>query len=73
VLGDPRNAYTPGEPDREGALLALASLAGAGAAVAGEARRSSRPIAKARLAEVGFAHPARPNLAAAAGVAPKMR
>jgi len=74
VLGDADGAYRPGEPDRIGATLALASLTEAarltvdgkvGAVVTG-------PIAKSRLAEVGFTHPGQTEfVAAAAGVAPE--
>ena len=66
--------YRPGAPDREGALLALASLTEAcrlvtsgkaGAIVTG-------PIAKSRLAEVGFTHPGQTEfVGAACGVAPQ--
>ena len=72
VLGDLDGAYRPGEPDREGAELALASLTQAAAlTVAGETSAIvTGPIAKARLAEVGFDHPGQTEfVAAAAGVA----
>ena len=72
VLGDLDAAYTPGEPCREGAALALASLAEAARlAVSGEASAIvTGPIAKSRLAEVGFAHPGQTEFVAeAAGVA----
>ncbi len=51
--------WRPGEPDREGALLALASLEQAAALVReGQAAALvTGPIAKARLAEIGFVHP----------------
>jgi 4-hydroxythreonine-4-phosphate dehydrogenase len=64
VLGDLDGAYTPGEPNREGAALALASLSlAARLTVEGEASAIvTAPIHKARLAEVGFVIPARPNL-----------
>ena len=72
VLAGADGDYTPGAPCRAGAELALASLdeatrltcAGeAGALVTG-------PIAKGRLAEVGFAHPGQTEfVAAAAGIA----
>jgi 4-hydroxythreonine-4-phosphate dehydrogenase len=59
VLGDLDAPYLPGEPDAEGARLALASLEQAAAlAVAGRASGLvTGSIAKARLAEVGFAFP----------------
>lgn len=59
VLGERDGPYRPGEPDRDGAALALASLEDATrVAVAGAAAGVvTAPIAKARLAEVGFDHP----------------
>jgi 4-hydroxythreonine-4-phosphate dehydrogenase len=72
VLGDADGAYRPGQPDREGAALALASLTQAARlAVAGEASGIvTGPIAKARLAEVGFRHPGQTEFVAeACGVA----
>lgn len=59
VLGELDAPYRPGAPDADGARLALASLEQAAAlAVAGEAGGLiTGPIAKARLAEVGFAFP----------------
>lgn len=59
VLGDLDALYRPGEPDAGGARLALASLERAAAiAVAGQASGIvTGPIAKARLAEVGFGFP----------------
>lgn len=73
VLGPADLPYRPGAPDRDGALLALASLAEATRlAVAGEASGLiTGPIAKSRLAEVGFTHPGQTEyVAEAAGVAP---
>lgn len=60
--------YTPGEPSRAGAELALASLTEATELVrAGEAAALvTAPIAKARLAEVGFDHPGQTEFVAAA-------
>ncbi len=60
--------YRPGEPDRVGAALALASLTGATAlAVSGEASGVvTGPIAKSRLAAVGFTHPGQTEFVAAA-------
>jgi 4-hydroxythreonine-4-phosphate dehydrogenase len=59
VLGHMDAACRPGQPDADGARLALASLESAtGLAVSGEAGGVvTGPIAKARLAEVGFAFP----------------
>jgi len=74
VLGDLDGRYRPGEPDRDGAGLALASLTGAARlTVAGEASGIvTGPIAKSRLAEVGFAHPGQTEFVAeASGVAPE--
>lgn len=74
VLTDLDGDYTPGQPSREGAQLALASLTEAARlTVAGETSAIvTGPIAKARLAEVGFDHPGQTEfVAAAAGVAPQ--
>ena len=65
--------YTPGAPDDAGAALALASLT-----LATELTRHGAtcglvtgPIAKGRLARVGFAHPGQTEfVAAACGIAP---
>jgi 4-hydroxythreonine-4-phosphate dehydrogenase len=59
VLGGLDAAYRPGEPDIDGARLALASLEHATAlAVSGEANGIvTGPIAKSLLAEVGFPFP----------------
>ncbi len=59
VLGSDDAAWQPGAPDRAGAALALASLSTAAKlAFAGLASGIvTGPIAKSRLAEVGFAHP----------------
>lgn len=59
VLGDLDAPYRPGAPDSQGAQAALASLERAAAlAVTGEAGGLvTGPIAKSRLAEVGFAFP----------------
>jgi 4-hydroxythreonine-4-phosphate dehydrogenase len=74
ALADDDAAYRPGQPDSAGARLALASLTeatrlavkGAAAAVI------TGPIAKARLAAIGFAHPGQTEFVAeAAGVAPE--
>ena len=72
VLGPGDADYRPGEPSRAGAELAYASLARAtDLAVAGAASAVvTGPIAKSRLAEVGFAHPGQTEfVAAACGVA----
>ena len=72
VLGDLDGDYAPGEPSGTGAQLALASLTQAARlTVAGEASGIvTGPIAKARLAQVGFDHPGQTEfVAAAAGVA----
>ncbi|MCW1430999.1 4-hydroxythreonine-4-phosphate dehydrogenase PdxA [Novosphingobium sp. JCM 18896] len=67
-------SYKPGQPDRAGAELALASLTEAARlAVSGQAGAVvTGPIAKSRLAEVGFDHPGQTEfVAAASGVAPQ--
>lgn len=60
--------YHPGEPDRAGAALALASLTEAARlAVDGQASGMvTGPVAKARLAEVGFTFPGQTEFVAAA-------
>ena len=59
VLGETDGSYRPGEPDPNGARLALASLEQAtGFAVTDEAAGIvTGPIAKSLLAEVGFSFP----------------
>lgn len=72
VLGDHDLPYRPGEPDEAGAALALASLRDAARlAVDGSASGIvTGPIAKSRLAEVGFVHPGQTEFVAeACGVA----
>lgn len=72
VLRTGNGAFRPGLPDREGAELALASLAHATRlAVEGDASGIvTGPIAKALLAAVGFDHPGQTEfVAAACGVA----
>ena len=74
VLAGADGDYSPGAPDRVGAELALASLEEAcRLTVAGEAAALvTGPIAKARLAEVGFDHPGQTEfVAAACEVAPQ--
>ncbi len=72
VLAGIDGDYRPGTPNRAGAELALASLTEAARlTVAGEAAAIvTAPIAKALLAEVGFAYPGQTEfVAAACGVA----
>ena len=72
VLGDLDAPWRPGAPDSDGATLALASLQAATAlATRGEAAALvTGPVAKARLAEVGFHHPGQTEFVAqACGVA----
>lgn len=72
VLGGWDGDFAPGEPNRAGAQLALASLTEATRlAVSGAAGGVvTGPIAKSRLAEVGFTHPGQTEfVAAACGVA----
>ncbi len=59
VLGQFDGRWEPGRPDSDGATLALASLSAATAlAISGEAAGVvTGPIAKGRLAEVGFRYP----------------
>lgn len=74
VLGDDDGPYRPGAPDRDGAALALTSLTQASRlAVEGRAGGVvTGPIAKSRLAAVGFAHPGQTEFVAeASGVAPE--
>lgn len=68
VLGDFDGEYRPGAPDREGAMLAFESLKQATAlAVSGQAGAlMTGPIAKSRLAEVGFNYPGQTEFVAAA-------
>lgn len=68
VLGPSDGAWRPGQPDREGAQLAYDSLRQAAAlATSGEAAGLvTGPIAKARLAAVGFAHPGQTEFVAEA-------
>ncbi|WP_309622409.1 4-hydroxythreonine-4-phosphate dehydrogenase PdxA [Novosphingobium sp.] len=68
VLAGADGDYAAGLPDRAGAELALASLSEATELVrAGEASALiTAPIAKARLAEVGFDHPGQTEFVAAA-------
>jgi len=68
VLALQDGTYCPGEPDREGAEIALHSLTQAIAlTVSGEANGLvTAPVSKARLAEVGFAHPGQTEFVAEA-------
>jgi 4-hydroxythreonine-4-phosphate dehydrogenase len=72
VLGTLDGVYAPGAPDEDGAAIALASLEhAADVVVAGEAAALvTGPVAKARLAEVGFHFPGQTEFVAhACGVA----
>ncbi len=74
VWGDLDGAYTPGFPCTSGATLALASLTQATRlTISGDASAIiTGPIAKARLAEIGFSHPGQTEfVAAACGIAPE--
>lgn len=68
VLGDEDAPYRPGKPDDAGARLALSSLQNAtSAAFEGEAAGVvTLPVAKSRLAAIGFAHPGQTEFLAAA-------
>ena len=73
VVGALDGDCTPGEPSRAGAEFALASLATAAhlATTRDAAALVTGPIAKTRLAEVGFDHPGQTEfVAAACGIAP---
>lgn len=73
VFGGIDAPYRPGAPDSAGAGLALASLAQAAAlTVSGDAAGLvTGPVAKARLAEVGFDHPGQTEFVSyACGMAP---
>lgn len=61
-------AYTPGEPSDEGATLALRSLETAIGMVRNDAASAlvTAPVAKARLARVGFTHPGQTEFVAEA-------
>jgi len=66
--------YTPGRPDDAGAALALASLTLATELTRHDATAAlvTGPVAKSRLARVGFAYPGQTEfVAAACGVAPE--
>ena len=71
VFGPLDSSYRPGEPDRDGATFALASLTeGARLAISGLAKGLvtglvTGPIAKSRLAEAGFTHPGQTEFVAA--------
>lgn len=68
VLAGADGDYTPGAPGRAGAELALASLTEATelTRAGGCAGLVTAPIAKSRLAEVGFDHPGQTEFVAAA-------
>ncbi len=72
VLGGLDGPWRPGEPDREGAALALASLEAATSLAVGEEASAlvTGPIAKALLSDVGFHHPGQTEFVAkACGIA----
>jgi 4-hydroxythreonine-4-phosphate dehydrogenase len=72
VLGNLDGDYNPGAPCTAGAQLALASLTQAAqlAVSGGASGIVTGPIAKSRLAEVGFTHPGQTEfVAAACGIA----
>lgn len=68
VLAGADGDYAPGQPDRDGARLALASLEEATrlAVEGGADGLVTGPIHKARLAEVGFTHPGQTEFVAEA-------
>ena len=74
VFGSDDAPWRPGAPDRAGSILALTSLRDA--ATMTRAGRASAvvtlPIAKSRLAEVGFTHPGQTEfVAAVCGIVPE--
>jgi 4-hydroxythreonine-4-phosphate dehydrogenase len=72
VFGDADGAYQPGSPDQCGAMLALASLTEACELATSRAASGivTGPVAKSRLAEVGFEHPGQTEFVAqACGIA----
>jgi len=74
VLSTLDSPYHPGQPDKAGAECALASLrGGCDAVVSGVASALvTAPIAKSRLAEVGFQHPGQTEFVAhACGIEPE--
>ena len=73
-LDRPATPYRPGAPDAVGARLALASLTEATRLATSSAAGGlvTGPIAKSRLAEVGFTHPGQTEFVAeACGIAPR--
>lgn len=68
VLGDANGTYHPGEPDSEGARLALASLEAAAAlTTAGKTTAIvTGPVSKAELAKIGYPYPGQTEFVAAA-------
>lgn len=66
-ISSDEHGYSPGAPSRDGSALALAALdCGVRLAVAGDiAALVTGPIAKARLAEVGFIYPGQTEFVAA--------
>jgi len=72
VLGNADGTYRPGEPDSEGARLALASLEAAAAlTTAGKtAAIVTGPVSKAELAKIGYPYPGQTEFVAAACGAP---
>ena len=74
VLSGGEAGYSPGNPGKDGARLALTSLErGAALALSGEASALlTMPVAKTELANIGFTHPGQTEfLAAACGIAAK--
>jgi len=68
VLGGADGAYRPGQPDSEGARLALASLESAAfLTVEGQAAALvTGPVSKAELAKIGYPYPGQTEFVAAA-------
>ncbi len=68
VVGDAGGFYRPGQPDEQGATLALTSLKWAVAAAVDGAAGAvvTMPVSKAELAKIGYPHPGQTEFVAAA-------
>ena len=74
VLDGEDGAYRPGEPDSDGARLALASLEAAASLAAAEQALAlvTAPVSKAELAKIGYPYPGQTEfVAAACGATPE--
>jgi 4-hydroxythreonine-4-phosphate dehydrogenase len=68
VIGDADGSYRPGEPDSDGARLALASLEAAAALTTSGTAAAivTGPVSKAELAKIGYPYPGQTEFVAAA-------